>query len=737
MDKTRIQLANNGFTLDQIEEIETGVRAGLDVSAYADKELLAIQMRQIRLGLEQGLDVSVYVDKQYDWFQMEEIREGMLQGLQIDLYASSDIPYDKMKQIRLGLCDGIDLSMFRHLEAGVLKQLRLALMHHVKIVSYINEGYDTEQLEAIREALEKKVDIVPYLDKRYRGICIREICLGLEHGLDVSVYADPRYYWQQMREIRFGMEHLIDVEQYKNPYYSYEQMREIRLGLEAGLDVSYFSSLMFTATDMEQRRLTLQAHPALALGGEIIQPQMEDELEWVHISIEEENTVAYADLYVRTEKNLRVEIMKALRSRGITYGICYEAIDRIASGEEVSEPVLVAAGTMPEDGKDGYYEYFFRTHVARTPKVLEDGNVDYRNVDWFEQVRKGQKLAVYHSATSGKNGMTVTGRVIPARRGREQRILTGNGFHRLEDGKTYVADLDGIISFSENYVETNTMPEIQMDVTNLLTVEEVTLATGDVHFEGNVYVKGNIGSGAGVYVSGDVLVGGFVEAAHIISGGDIMIRQGMNGSGEGEIRAAGDVSGYFFEAVRIDAGGSIHGDYFLNCELHTKDKIIAAGRKGSLAGGSACAEQGIQVNGLGNQAGLLTYIRLGTGERLLRKELEINEAIRSATSELETFTHAHAEFVKKYPPQIRNTMELFMKIQSAIYTKEKELDELTKKKNSLENEKKKAVSVSAIVERNLYEGVTFEIDRVRWTSRRLGSVRIKKYKNKIAVFSNC
>lgn len=444
MEKIRTQLINSGFTQDQIEEIKTGFDEGLDITAYADKEFLAIQMRQIRLGQ----------------------------------------------------CDGLDLSPFQHLGAGILKQLRLALKNHVKIVPYINEGYDMEQLEAIREALEKKVDIVPYLDKRFRGICIREICLGLGHGLDVSVYADPCYCWQQMREIRFG--------------------------LEEGLDVSYFNSLMYTAADMKRRRLALQEHPGLAAcDGVSTESAGDDGSQTVRIVLAEENTAAYADLCSEASETVRIEILQALNSSGITYGIRYDAIDRMAAGEEPRGHVLVAAGSLPEDGQDGYYEYFFRTNVARTPKTMADGNVDYRNVEWFEQVKKGQKLACYHGATTGKNGMAVTGREIPARKGREQCILTGNGFHRLEDGKTYVADLDGIVSLAEDYAGTDTVMEIQLNVTNLLTVEEVTLATGDVHFDGNVFVKGNVGSGAGIYATGDLLVGGFVESAHIETGGDI------------------------------------------------------------------------------------------------------------------------------------------------------------------------------------------------------------------------
>ena len=254
-----------------------------------------------------------------------------------------------------------------------------------------------------------------------------------------------------------------------------------------------------------------------------------------------------------------------------------------------------------------------------------------------------------------------------------------------------------------------------MDVMNLLTVDSVTLATGDVHFDGNVCVRGNVGSGAGIYATGDVLVGGFVESAFISSGGSVMIRQGMNASGAGEVRAAGDVNGCFFEAVKIDV----------------------MGKKGSLVGGVSSAELGLRANRLGNQAGLATYIKLGVSDRLRKEELELNEMVRNVSAEMETLTRAHDEFVKKYRPEVRNSIELFLKVESAIYTKEKEIDELMRKQKLLEDEKRRAAAVSAVVEAKLYENVTFEIERIRWTNTKtLGSVRVKKIEKKIMVFSN-
>ena len=53
-------LQKKGFSADQIREIKTGLAQKLEVSRYAKKEYIAIQMYQIRLGLQEGLPVELY-----------------------------------------------------------------------------------------------------------------------------------------------------------------------------------------------------------------------------------------------------------------------------------------------------------------------------------------------------------------------------------------------------------------------------------------------------------------------------------------------------------------------------------------------------------------------------------------------------------------------------------------------------------------------------------------------------
>ena len=737
MNRVCTQLTQKDYTKDQLEEIQAGLAQGLDVSIYARVEFLAIQMHEIRLGLEKDLPVKKYATLQYDWFQMREIRLGLEAGLDVSGYASPRIGYETMKQLRLGLDEGMDLSSYKALDPGVLKQLRLALHDKVNIVNYIVEGYDAEQLEEIREALHEGVQIAGAARKDLRGIALREVFQGLKEGLDVSIYNDPVFNWQQMRELRLGLEHMLDVSVYRNAYYTNEQMREIRLGLEAGLDVAYYSSLMYTAQEMRARRIALEKDPAVWVQAQLTSidelleqsgvPAGPGESEHCRVTVSADEMQAYIDVHGGTDAISKIEIVKELNRHGVVYGIKYDVISEIVHGNVSRRELLIAEGDPMAAGEDGWYEFSFRTSVARTPKCLDDGSIDYRDVEWFETVQKGQKLAVYHEATDGQDGMTVTGRTMVARRGKEQSILTGSGFTRQADGKTYISDLQGIVTLNGS----------MLHVMELLVVQDVNLATGDVSYDGNVLVEGNVSSGAKITATGDIVVKGFVESAEIKSAANVFLRKGMNAGGNGFVHAAKDVIGYFFEGVEVYAGGNVQGDYFLNSSIHAEGTVNAIGKKGSLAGGSICAEQGLHAQSIGNRSGIATYVKLGMVERIQRRQLEINDQLTAVDRELRELQDASRSFQKKYAPEIRNTMELFLKIESAIYTKERQLQQLfAQKEQLLKLQEKDVENVQAVIEGYLYDGVTVDIDGVKWKAKAVKGITVKRIQKRIALYTN-
>lgn len=713
-----------GFTLDQINEIQEGLELGLDISVYAKKEFFAIQMRQIRLGQMERLPVEVYASADYDWFQMEEIRRGLQDGLDINVYANPSISYDKMRQIRLGLKNGVNLAKYARLDAGVLRELRKALLSKIYIVEYIQQGYNAEQLEQIRTAMEKHLNIVPYLHKEMRGVSIREICEGLEKGLDVSCYAKLQFSWQQMREIRLGMENRIDVSYYANPLYEWQQMQEIRLGLENGIDISSYYTLMYTATDMRKKRLALQqGNSALPLSDEETHHAT-----FLNISVTVSSDEMEAFLYVPdSNKVTKAQIMKALQISRVTRGIQDAEINKLLRGKFRDATIVAAKGKPATEGPDGWYEYFFRTELDKQPKLLPDGSVDFSEIQWFEFVQSGQKIALYHDAEMGAPGFTVTGKELPPKKGHEQSVLTGKGFTLLEDKRTYTANISGRIELHDN----------RIDIDKTLNVNEVSLSTGNVIFDGSVFVSGNVSVGAIVQATGDVVVNGYVESATIESSeGSVVIKQGVNGNNLGYIKAAMDVNAKFLEACKVYAGNEIQAGYCLNCDLYSENKITVNGKSGRLAGGTAYAKMSIEMANAGNRAGIATMIRLGVNDKIAERQDDMTSIIAEANKQLDILRNAYEDFREKYPPEVRNTMDMYLKVESAIFAKEKELDKLTQRQSDMENEFNSVKNAQAVVHNTLYEGTVFEINGKRLAATQARDVTVKRVDQRVTICRN-
>lgn len=713
---------------DQLEELKKGVQDGLDVTIYANKEFLAIQMQEIRIGLENNIDVSIYAKTDYDWFQMKEIRKGLERGIDVSQYSSPTISYDRMRQLRKALEKGMNFVKFAKLDAAVLRQLRKAAESKVNIIDYVKQGYRAEQLEEIRIALEKKLDIDPYLNNGYRGISIQQIRLGLEHGIDVSRYAKIEYSWQQMREIRLGLEGRLDTSLYENQNYLSSQMQEIRLGMEEGLDVSEYRSLMYTTSDMKRIRLRLLEELAGAILGKVREAATVH-IEDFTVEVSSDDMEVYMEVRAYQDKEYKREDLEAaLEKEGIREGILTDELERIVRDKVYFSKVLVAKGTPPQKGEDGWYEYFFEGEDTSKPKLLEDGSVDYQSIRWFEIVEEGEKIAYYHEATEGIPGKTVRGEELKTVNGKEQRVLTGSGFLLLFDKKTYVAAHSGRVELMKD--------ACWLNISRVCVVDEVTLAKGNIDFDGCVYVKGDVNSGTRIKATEDVLIDGSVEAAVIKCGGSVLLRQGMNGIGKGTIEAEGNVEGKFFEGVTLKVGKDVRANYCMNCYINANGGITISGKKGVLVGGVVQSVGGLETYELGNRAQLTTILRVGVNEQILKDKKEIKEKLDAVLNELTILGNAHLRFQRMYPAEIRNANEMYLKIENAIYTKELEQAELYKKKARIDESIERMAGAKICVRGSLFEGCIIEIDRVRWLSTPQRNVTIRRADNRVAVFSN-
>lgn len=89
-----------GFNKDQLDELEDGLKKGLNVEKYADKRFNDCQMHQIKEGLEAGVNVDYYTNPDFDIFQMYEIKEGLKVGIDPSEYADPAYCWEYMEEIR-------------------------------------------------------------------------------------------------------------------------------------------------------------------------------------------------------------------------------------------------------------------------------------------------------------------------------------------------------------------------------------------------------------------------------------------------------------------------------------------------------------------------------------------------------------------------------------------------------------------------------------------------------------
>lgn len=666
------------------------------------------------------IDMTLYDNGKYDWLQIEEIRKGLEAGLDVSVYASPEVSYQKMREFREGMLEGLDLRAYMKLPAGIIHQLRIARQKKLDISKYVLQGYEPEQLEQIMHALELHLDIDPYLSTNLRGVAIQEICEGLQTGMDVSVYASEKYNWQQMREIRLGLEHRLDVSAYLNPLYDAKQMREIRIGMEAGLDTTGYASLMYTAADMKRLRLEQQE----GFETKLKRPEAVESLQdWFIVTISEDEMEAYVICHKRPKGASPDAILSELKRQGVIKGIDREAVERAVKQVAENQQIVVASGRPAENGEDGWYEYFFRTEVVRAPKMLEDGSVDYQNIEWFETVKENQKLAYYHKAGNGTFGYTVTGMLLKPHKGKELPMLRGSGYILDEDGQTYISSMNGRVDLNDT----------QLVVSRLFEFDEITIATGNVDVDGNVHVKGHVGSKTKIRATGDVVIDGFVESAEIESGGNIVLRNGVNASGQGMIHAKDKIVGRFFETAIVSCDGDIHADYSLDSQISAKGKIVFSGSKGSLIGGKIEAQKGLSAYNIGNTAGSLTIIQFGTSRETRRLWKELEDKMEEVKKEIAVFTKPYEEIQRKYSPEACNGMELYIKLENAIYSKQNELKQLRKQQNILNRDMKESDAAEVRVRGNLYEGVLFESSGMKWRPNTVFGVRVKKIDNRITI----
>ena len=127
---------------------------------------------------------------------------------------------------------------------------------------------------------------------------------------------------------------------------------------------------------------------------------------------------------------------------------------------------------------------------------------------------------------------------------------------------------------------------------------------------------------------------------------------------------------------------------------------------------------------------------MGVDDEFQKKLLKLEWKMADVQKEINILQNAYKEFQIKYPPEVRNSMEVYLKLESAIYTKEKEREELLQEKNDLMAEFRELNEAKAVILGTLYEGTIFEICGLHWNAPTIQNTMVKRTEEGISMFAN-
>lgn len=376
------------------------------------------------------------------------------------------------------------------------------------------------------------------------------------------------------------------------------------------------------------------------------------------LSISPDRMFAAARFYPPSAHGERMsyeEFIRDLAHKNIVSGIFKEQLAAFFENPVYCTDIPVAKGTAPRHGSDARIEYYFETDLSVKPTLMEDGSVDFFNLNTISHCHKGDILARLFPEDPGDFGVSIYGEKIKPRDVKRAVLRCGRNIHLSEDKLTMISDVDGHVSLVEDKVF----------VSDLLEVENVDNSTGNIEYEGSVKINGNVCTNFSVKAKGNIEVNGVVEGAYLEAGGNIIIARGMNGMVRGTLKAGENVIAKFIENAHVKAEGYVSTESILHSEVMAGTEVIVSGRKGFITGGRVCAANLVQVKTLGSPMGADTVVEVGADpgiklrlQQLQKQVAENKKVIDSVHPVLTAMTQKLSQGVKLRPDQVKYFQEM-------------------------------------------------------------------------------
>lgn len=339
-------------------------------------------------------------------------------------------------------------------------------------------------------------------------------------------------------------------------------------------------------------------------------------------------------------------VIESLQSAGIKNGIIKENFKSLFEDNLVEQEVLIAQGTDPICGQNGKFVYCIHIHdLGHIPKLLEDGRVSFKDIQLFEYVSDGSKLARIDPPTPGKPGYTVTGQEIIPPAVQEAVVPKLKYTILSEDGQFLLAKDDCCVSkqFGQIHLE----PVVRI-------VGDVSYESGNIDSQVSVVIGKDVQTGFSVRSKKDIEVTGLIEGADIFTEGILFAKGGIQGKDKGTIEVHGDLHAKFISNASIVCMGNVTGGKeIMHSEIHAEGRVLVSESPARIMGGEIHSEMDIVANEIGSELGIPTKLVLGG------KVAEFQKLIQENETEIE-----QKETMLENCRQIQSNLDMQLTIQS-------------------------------------------------------------------------
>ena len=372
------------------------------------------------------------------------------------------------------------------------------------------------------------------------------------------------------------------------------------------------------------------------------------------------------------------EVKRSLEAHGVKIGIDDTAIQSLLARKLANEPVDVAHGIPPIEGRNAEIELI--KDPDKPFDVRDDEKIDFWSRSTIVTVHPGQEIARKHPLENGTNGVDVTGAVAKSMPVRNVDFSIGDGLKRDEmNPLLLVATAEGQLKNERGRLVV--LPELDIH-------RDIDFGIGSIDFTGAVKITGAVRDGFHVTAQGNITINGPVEGADLDSQGVIIIQGGVRAMGKGTVRANGDISLSFGDQATIRSGGSILvKNAILHSHLYAQRAVVAlgSGKHSQIAGGRIEAGLEVACNVLGSEMGTKTDVIVGLPPEQLEKRKIFTSEIKRCEENLERLEpnmnllkklEAAGQLDDKKRAMMMDLTKMKFQLQAARESMQKELDAL-------------------------------------------------------------